>query len=158
LQGAQFALTPVHMNAQPHSLEDWPLIDSLATAVLCVDEGLRIRYLNSAAEQMLGFSSRKALQMRLTRAVNISDTLFARIREAVSTGQPYTDRQVSIEPHGQEPILVDCHLSPVNTEQLGHGLILEINAIDRPLRIARDEAILTQQEHARFVAHMISFW
>ena len=159
MRGAQLALALASMNAQPHTIEDWPLIDSLATAVLCVDDGLRIRFLNSAAEQLLGFSSRKALQMRLTRAVNISDTLFARIREAIATGQPYTDRQVSIEPHGQEAILVDCHLSPVNTRKLGRGLILEINAVDRPMRIARDEALLTQQEHAqsliRGLAHEI---
>ncbi len=147
------------MNAQPKNIEDWPLIDSLSTAVLCIDDGLRIKFLNSAAEQLLGFSSRKALQMRLTRAVNISDTLFARIREAITTGQPYTDRQVTIEPHGQDAVLVDCHLSPVRTKQIERGLILEINAVDRPLRIARDEAMLTQHEHAqsliRGLAHEI---
>ena len=139
---------------------DTALLDSLATAVLAIDGGLRIRYMNIAAEQLLSISQRKALGQRLTGAINIPDSLFARIREAIDSGQPFTDRQVSVEPHGQDPQVVDLSLSPyrpIGEKQT--GLILEISIVDRPLRIARDEAMLVQQEHAsslvRGLAHEI---
>ncbi len=133
----------------PPKADDLTLLDSLATAVLAIDGAMRIRYLNNAAEQLLGISARKAVGQRLTRALTIPDALFARIRDAVESSQPFTDRQVSVEPHGQDPQIVDLYLSPFRIGKTDQGLILEVTVIDRPLRIARDEAILTQQEHAR---------
>jgi len=125
------------------------LLDSLSTAVIIIDDGLRIHYLNNAAEQLLGMSAKKTSLQRLTRALTISDSLFARIRQALENGQPFTERQTSLEPHGQDPQIVDLYLSPYHINHDQSGLLLEISVIDRPLRIARDEAMLAQQEHAR---------
>lgn len=131
----------------------------MSTAVLAIDDSLRIRYINTAAEQLLGISIRKALNLRLTRALSIPDSLFARVREALDGNQPFTDRQVCVEPHAHDPQIVDIYLSPVQLDDKQSGLVLEINIVDRPLRIARDEAMLTQQEHAnsmlRGLAHEI---
>lgn len=135
------------------------LLDSIATAVLALDEHMRITYLNAAAEQVLGVSARKALDQQLPRMLTIPDTLFARLRDALNNGQPFTERQISVEPHGQEPQLVDISLSPFRSGNNSTALALEINTIDRPLRIARDEAMVAQQEHAssllRGLAHEI---
>ncbi len=121
----------------------------MSSAVVAIDHGLRIVYLNGAAEQLLGISARKAIDQKLTRVLTIPDSLFARVRTALENSQPFTDRQITVEPHGQDPQLVDVSLSPYRDGELTAGLILEINMIDRPLRIARDEAMLVQQEHAR---------
>ena len=125
------------------------LLDALATAVLRLDAKLRLRSLNAAAEQLLGIGARRAIGQRLTRVLTVPDSLFARLREAIPNDQPYTGRQVSIEPHGGEPIMVDCIVSPMRATNAEPSLVLELTAIDRPLRIARDEAMLAQQEHAR---------
>lgn len=135
------------------------LLDTMATVVLAIDVNMRIVYLNNAAEQLLGISARKAMEQQLTRTLTIPDALFARLRQALDNGQPFTERQISVEPHAQEPLLVDISLSPFRSGDLVTGLLLEINTIDRPLRIARDEAMLAQQEHAssllRGLAHEI---
>lgn len=133
----------------PSTADELNLLDSLATAVLAIDDGLRIRYMNNAAEQLLSTSARKAINQRLTRAMTVPDTLFARIREALTSGQAFTDRQVAVEPHGKDPQVVDLYVSPYSAGNTLRGLILEINTVERPLRIARDEAMLAQQEHAR---------
>lgn len=125
------------------------MLDTLTTAVMCVDDGLKVQYLNTAAEQMLGVGSRKALKERLPRVINLPDALYDRLREAIETGQPYCDRQVAIEPNGMDPIQVDCHISPFETAPGNGGLLLELAAVDRRLRIARDEAMQAQQEHTR---------
>ena len=137
------------MNSKPSNIDELQLLEHLATAVICLDPNLRVLYLNAAAEQLLGVSLRKSANKRLTNSVKLPTALFARLREAIDTGQPYTDRQVSIEPQGQDAVLVDCYISPFRSERLSNALILEINTVDRPLRIARDEAMLAQQEHAR---------
>ncbi len=133
----------------PTTATEINLLDSLSCSVIAIDDAMRIRYLNSSAEQLLGISARKVINQRLTRALTIPDSLFARIRDALLSGHPFTDRQVSVEPHGQDPQVVDLSLSPYRSNDKRIGLILEINTVDRPLRIARDEAMLTQQEHAR---------
>lgn len=133
----------------PTTATEINLLDSLACAVIALDEAMRIRYVNSSAEQLLGVSSRKVLNQRLTRALTIPDSLFARIRETLDNGQPFTERQVSVEPHGKDPQIVDLSLSPYRLNDKRIGLIMEVSVVDRPLRIARDEAMLAQQEHAR---------
>lgn len=135
------------------------LLDSMATAVMAINKNMRITYMNGASEQLLGISARKALDQQLPRMLTIPDTLFARLREALSNGQPFTERQVTVEPHGRDPKLVDISLSPYRVDESSAALLLEINTIDRSLRIARDEAMLAQQEHAssllRGLAHEI---
>jgi len=128
---------------------EFALLDQLSTSVMLLDEGLRVVYLNAAAEQLLSASMQRVIGKRLIQVVNLSDELFARLRDAVVSAQPFTDRQAIIEPHGHEPKIVDCAITPHVTENNQRGLLIEIDAIDRPLRIARDEAILAQQEHAR---------
>lgn len=133
----------------PTTATEINLLDSLACAVIAIDDAMRIRYVNSSAEQLLGASARRVIDQRLTRALTIPDALFARIRETLESGQPFTDRQVSVEPHGQDPQVVDLSLSPYRSNDKRIGLIMEVSIVDRPLRIARDEAMLAQQEHAR---------
>lgn len=133
----------------PTKANDINLLDSLACAVIAIDDAMRIRYVNSAAEQLLGVSARKVMDQRLTRALTIPDSLFSRIRQTLDSGQPFTDRQVTVEPHGRDPKIVDLSLSPYRANDKRIGLIMEISTVDRPMRIARDEAMLAQQEHAR---------
>lgn len=135
------------------------LLDTMATAVLAIDHNMRISYLNGGAEQLLGASERKALGQQLPRVLTIPDSLFARLRDSLLNAQPFTERQITVEPHGQDPQLIDISLSPFRTNEATAGLVLEINTLDRPQRIARDEAMLAQQEHAssllRGLAHEI---
>ncbi|MFK8082127.1 MAG: nitrogen regulation protein NR(II) [Granulosicoccus sp.] len=135
--------------SEPLAINPESLLDSMATAVVAIDTTMRILCVNSAAEQLLGISARRAIEQRLTRILTIPDTLFARLLEASKNGQPFTDRQIMVEPHGQDPQIVDVSISPFPSGEQLAGLILEINTIDRPMRIARDEAMLAQQEHAR---------
>lgn len=137
------------MTTKTNNTGEFTLLDQLSTSVMLLDDRLRIVYLNAAAEQLLSASMSRTLGKQLIQVVNLSDALLTRLREAVDSGQPFTDRQAIIEPHGQEPKVVDCSITPQLTENDQRGLLIEIDALDRPLRIARDEAILSQQEHAR---------
>ena len=137
------------MSTKLDTNSEFALLDQLSTSVMLLDDGLRILYLNAAAEQLFSASMARTLGKRLVQVVNLSDALLARLREAIDSGQPFTDRQSVIEPHGLEPKVVDIAITPQLTENQQRGLLIEIEALDRPLRIAKDEAILAQQEHAR---------
>lgn len=137
------------MTTKPDTSSEFALLDQLSTAVMLLDNGLRILYLNAAAEQLLSASMARTLGKRLVQVANLPDALLSRLREAIDNGQPFTDRQAVIEPHGLEPKVVDIAITPQLTDNQRRGLLIEIEAMDRPLRIAKDEAILAQQEHAR---------
>ncbi len=125
------------------------LLDNMSTAVVALDGGLKITALNTAAEQLLGISVGKAVGRRLTQLVHIPDSLFARLREAVESGQPVNDRHVTLEPIGFDPILVDCSIAPYLDGHSNDRILMELSALDRSLRIVRDEATAMQQENVK---------
>jgi nitrogen-specific signal transduction histidine kinase len=45
----------------PTTATEINLLDSLSCSVIAIDDAMRIRYLNSSAEQLLGISARKVL-------------------------------------------------------------------------------------------------
>ncbi len=128
---------------------EFALLDQLSTAVMLLDHNLRIVYLNAAAEQLLSASMDITLGKRLVQVVNLTDALLLRLSEALQTGQPFTERQTVIEPHGHESKIVNCVITPQQTINQQHGLLIELEALDRSLRIAREESILAQQDHTR---------
>lgn len=125
------------------------LLDNMTTAVIALDSALKITSLNTSAEQLLGISASKATGRRLAQIVNIPDSLFARLREAVEIGQPVNDRHVTIAPLGLESILVDCSVAPFLDAANNDGIMIELTALDRSLRIVRDEALAAQQENVK---------
>jgi len=135
------------------------LLDQLSTAVIQLDSALRITYLNSAAQQLLGATAAHTLSKQLTQMVNLPDELLIRLRESAKSAQPYTQREASFEPFGQDATIVDFAISPQQADDGTIALLIEIDAKDRPLRIARDEALISQQEHMhsllRGLAHEI---
>ena len=146
--------------APPNDIIDHsPLLDAMATAIVCLDGALAIVYVNTAAEQLLRASARKCLRRPLTDYVTVPSHLLERCTETLRTGQPFTDRQIALLPHAGEEAMVDCSLSPHELPGVGAGLLIEFTAVDLPLRIARDQAMKSQQEHAtlllRGLAHEI---
>lgn len=128
---------------------DPALLDHLSTAVIVLNSAMRIDYMNAAAEQLIGASMRLNLGRRITQLINLPESLITRLREATETGQSFTSRQATVEPLGGESMYIDCTITPYLGKRKKRFVLLEIDTIDRSLRIAREEAMLSQQEHAR---------
>ncbi len=135
------------------------LLDSLSTATLQLDKDLIVQYTNTAAEQLLGINARNSLGKHLFHLVKVPDSLISRLQEALETEQGFSDRQVSLGPFGRNPLLADCVVTlHTNAENIS-TLIIELTAVDRRVRIARDAALQNQQEYVqsmlRGMAHEI---
>ena len=135
------------------------LIGNLSVGVVCVDESLDVLYLNAAAEAVLKVSSNKARGRNLLDFTELPDSLLAHMHETLQSGQPFNDREVNLAPAGGSPLLVDCTISPWTQRKQNVGLVIELTAIDRQVRIAREEALSTQQQGTtsllRSLAHEI---
>ena len=138
---------------------DTDLISNLSIGIVCVDAQLDVEVLNASAEAMLEASMVKAVGQNLQDLLELPDSLLMRMHETLQSGQPYTDREVSLQPVGGAPLLADCTISPWIRHKQSAGLVLEFAALDRQLRIAREEALVSHQQKTssllRSLAHEV---
>jgi len=117
------------------------LLDSLKTAVVLLGDDLRVRYLNTAAEVLLEAS---ASRLRSTRFANCFADATPRetlLRQALQEQQPYTERMVKLALTDGRELTVDYTVTPVHRHR--DMLLLEIQPMDRSMRIDRERALLS---------------
>jgi two-component system nitrogen regulation sensor histidine kinase GlnL len=132
------------------------ILDHLSNAVVLLNQDLRAQYLNQAAEGLLAVSQQHAFGQLFSDVVREANELMAAFRNALKTGTPFTQRQVSLTLSTlHQTILVDVSATPLPDQ----SLLLELQAMDRLARINREEAIvssqLTTRHLARGLAHEI---
>lgn len=134
-------------------------LDGLTTAVLAVDEGLRITTLNSACESLFGVSRRMAFGMLLVDAVPHFKPYESRLRAALQTVTGFIERETELRRNGDPGVTVDWTVTPFAAGGKKPGLLMELLAVDRHLRISRDEQLLAHfdasRELIRGLAHEI---
>ena len=132
-------------------------LDLLASAVVLLDDSLRIRYLNPAAENLFEVSQRKLSGLTLNEFLGQSPELSVALQNALENNWSYTGHDLSVERIGGDALRLDCTVTPVEAGQL--RLLLEFRPIDAQLRVAREEQVAQQQkanrELIRNLAHEI---
>jgi len=127
------------------------LFEHLTTAVVYLDAELQIAYMNPAAEALLAASARQMQGARLEGMLGEDNELIRRIREAAETGEAYTERELTLTFPAGGTATVDCAVTPLVEPRGPDGMLLELTALDRHLRISRDERLVSQQAAAREV-------
>lgn len=136
------------------------ILDNLTTAVVVVDHALTVSYLNPAAEALLAASRARAVGAPIAEVfleMDGADTA-AELRDSLDTLHPFTKREVRLRAGGQE-ITVDYTVGLLMEPGAPASLLLEIQQVDRLLRISREEALLASHQATRAlvrgVAHEI---
>ena len=125
------------------------VFENLSTTVMLLGEDLRIRCLNPAGEVLLELSNRQVVGrpfVELVGSTRLTTEFFA---EALETGHPFTDRELSLVMPGARPVTVDCTVTPLIESGHATSLLVEMQQVDRHLRITREEALLNQQQATR---------
>jgi len=120
-------------------------LDNLNSAVLCLDHKLRIRLINPSAQNLLAISGTRGIDCPLSEYLLNYRAIESVLFDALQTGQPYTQRKAGLTLHNKDQITVDYTVSPMS-EGEWPMLAMEIQPIDRLLRIDRDEAVRVHQE------------
>ncbi len=149
------AVTPLSQNFQTK------ILDNLNTAVLITNAQLSVEYLNSAAEELLGTSIRMAHQLNLAD-IQVNDgpkSLRDYFQDKKIQERSYTYREIRIHSNGNEHV-VDCTITPIYNDSNAPDLLVEFNRVDRLLKIAQEEELISQhlaaREIARGLAHEIN--
>jgi len=148
------------MNAQLVPIDEetaFAGLDLLSSAVILLDERLRIRHLNPAAENLFAVSQRVCLGRPLAQLLGTPAALSAALENVLAKKWSYTGHDIVIARDSAESIHLDCTVSPIETAQA--RLLLEFRPIDQQLRAAREEREAVQQranrELIRNLAHEI---
>ncbi|MEJ2577049.1 MAG: nitrogen regulation protein NR(II) [Gammaproteobacteria bacterium] len=128
------------------------VLDHIATAVLLLDNALCVQFMNPAAEMMFALSERQARGQRLEGLLQCPEGLVnSYLTQAVETGQPVTEREIPLILPDGRALTVDCTVVPLPEREGPPGLLLELQQVDRHLRISREEQLLSQQQVTRDV-------
>ncbi|MCG8672041.1 MAG: nitrogen regulation protein NR(II) [Pseudomonadales bacterium] len=124
-------------------------LESLTTAVLLLDEGLRIQYLNPAAEQFFATSSSHLITAPITQLLHEEDEAYAELENALRNQHGFTKREVQLHfPNSSQAATVDYTVTPL-VENQSRSLLVEIRPLDRLLRISREDGLLSAHQATR---------
>ncbi|MEN8176387.1 MAG: nitrogen regulation protein NR(II) [Pseudomonadota bacterium] len=123
------------------------VLGNLTAAVLLFDAQHRLAYINSAGEILLEISARQIRGQPMEALFDCFDEeLIAHIAEAERSGSPFTEREAGFTVGGRE-LTVDCTVVPLAEDP--RGLLVEIQQVDRQLRMSREERLIAQHKAAR---------
>ncbi len=126
------------------------LLNNLTTAVLLIDDQLNIEYINPSAESLLKVSGSRALGISSHKFIDFDDTAWQYVLMALEEGVTYTQRQADIHVPGHQKMVVDYIATPVNLERKERiSVLVEMQPVDRLLRIAREEGLISKQQTSR---------
>ena len=121
------------------------ILDSLTTAVLVLSDGLRVQYLNPAAESLFETSVTRSKGAPINDILIDSEDALQTLYAAAENGQSYTRREAEFILTSGLRLTVDYSVSPISLEPT--ELLIEIQPRDRLLRISREEDIILSLIH-----------
>src|SRR5688572_3398077 len=135
-------------------------LDLLATAVVVVNSGLAVRYMNPSAENLFEMSSGNVAGLPLTGLFSDTAVLVSAIDYARANNCSYTEHDLELGMDGGARLHLSCTVTPVEGGAgNADGMLLEFRHIEQQLKIAREERLLDQsqanRELIRNLAHEI---
>lgn len=123
--------------------------EHLTTAVILLDDGSRIAYINPAAEHLFDISFRNLLGHPVQQAFTDMGQLIHAIQHAIRDSASYIEHDLTLSTHTHVKLHLRCVATPVQLEK--DFLLLEFHPIDRPLKLAREEQMLDQTQASRLL-------
>ena len=124
------------------------IVENLNSVVILFDEDLRLQYLNPVGEMLFGLSAPHMVGRELNKVFSRTDLVQA-LGEAMDTAHPFTERECEIEVGPDKVVTVDLTAIPLIEADQSRALLVEMNPIDRQLRIAREENLLALNQATR---------
>jgi len=127
------------------------LLDNLSTAVLLLDEHLRVIYLNPAAEHLLAASRSQLLGSQIRQLLIDPDShTDSDMLSALAELHPFTRREAHLHvANSLQPATVDYTVTPLVEPNSPPSLLMEVRPLDRLMRISREDGIINAHQATR---------
>ena len=125
------------------------------------DRQLRLNYINPAGEMLFSASSRNMVGQKACDLMNCPEAIIGQnLQSALKNNHPITEREILLPLPDGTQVNVDFSIIPMTeSDEHNDGLLVEIQILDRHMRITREEQLIAQQsvtrELVRGMAHEI---
>lgn len=135
------------------------ILDNLQTAILLMNPDLSVRYINSSAEALMKISGSRVIGEPISILFKEDEQDQQILLDALNDTSAFTKRETQLKLADGRTITVDCAVTPILTGDVVTALIMELQPLDRLLRISREEGMLSSQQNSqvliRGLAHEI---
>jgi two-component system nitrogen regulation sensor histidine kinase GlnL len=135
--------------------QDQDILDNISTGVLGLDGRLRVTSLNASGEALLKTSASRCLGIHARQLVLDPGEWLANLEQVLGNRNPLTRRGMPLTLHTGQEIHVDLIVTPVGSDQ-DSRLLVELQPVDRLLKISREEGLLHAQETTRAVIRSLA--
>lgn len=132
-------------------MQDQGILDSITTGIVALDRNLRVTGLNAAGQALLETSEVRCLGQHAGKLVLQSREWLDILEHALDSKSPHASRGISLTLLSGQEIHVDVIITPVTEADGTYSLLVELLAVDRLLKISREESLLHAQETSRAV-------
>jgi len=132
-------------------MPDFPFLtlEYLATAVILLDDESRIVYLNPAAENLFDVSGKNLMGHPVQQVFTHTEQLASAMQQAALNNATYIEHDLAMGTHAHGKLQLRCAATPLQFNK--QYLLLEFHAMDRPLKLAREEQMLDQTQANRLL-------
>ena len=132
------------------------VLECIATSIIVLDEKLTIVYMNHSAEKLFGITLSQVEHKSLKRIVLLEKNDQLALKESIQSFQGYSVRESRFRLPYRGVVRVDYTVT-VSEKENGKGIVsLEINQVDRRLKIIKEEALLSQQKTTRMLVRSLA--
>jgi two-component system nitrogen regulation sensor histidine kinase GlnL len=120
------------------------ILDHLSTGVLALDAELRVIALNAAGQALLETSDTRCIGQPAEQLLLLSREWLNNLQQVLANNSPLVRRGMRLGLHSGHDIHADLIITPVTIGDI--RLLVEIQPVDRLLKISREEGIIHAQE------------
>jgi two-component system nitrogen regulation sensor histidine kinase GlnL len=146
------------MKKSKTSVNKSDLLDILTCAIVVLDDEKKVAYLNQSGEMLFGQSEQRMRGEPVALLLR-GDVFHEHLEITMRQHDPQSIRECAVELGNGEQITIDCVITPLAIHDWNKHILLEIQRVDRQLRIVREEQMIHQQqairELVRGIAHEI---
>jgi two-component system, NtrC family, nitrogen regulation sensor histidine kinase GlnL len=143
------------LNLNTIRIEGTELLDGLVTSVFLLDRSLKVGYLNSAAQTLLGLGPNQALGRSIGELMRGAETLLPLFERARHGGEGVVQRELAWPSAGGVDRILDCAVTQI-TLGAENLLLLEIEDITQHRRLTRENALLAQLGGSRLMVRQLA--
>ena len=127
------------------------ILDNISTGIIALNAELAVTAINSAGETLLQLSEARSMGIHASQVLAQTDDWLECLEQARDEATPIVRRGMNLHLHNNQTIQVDLVITPIMGDPALQGLLLELQPVDRLLRISRDESLLHAQTTTRAV-------
>lgn len=119
------------------------IIDHQRTGLVLLDASQRVRYLNPAAESLLGHSIEQTIGQHALEILGADDASMVALEKALRSAESLTIRKLEISGPDRPSFLADVSVLPFSDRT---GMLLELQPLEAQIRFSRDDQLAMQQQ------------